>query len=51
MPKRKPKPRVAQKRHDPTPAERDERVKIEGATFKEAVEKVLTAPNRVKDNA
>ncbi len=30
--------------HDPTPAELDERYKIEGLTFEQAVEKLLTTP-------
>jgi len=39
---RKGNPKPKERRHDPTPEERDERVKApEGMTFKEAVERVL----------
>ena len=51
MPKKQAKspPRTAKKPHDPTPAERDERYKIEGVTFEEAVERVLTAPQEQEE--
>jgi hypothetical protein len=46
MPKSKPKPKA--KPHDPTPEERDERHKIEGHTFEQAMGVILKAPPKVE---
>lgn len=39
-----PKQAAKSRPHDPTPEELDERYKIEGLTFEEAVEKLVTTP-------
>jgi hypothetical protein len=48
-PKPKPKATAKPERHDPTPEERNERHKIEGHTFEQAMGVILKAPRKPSD--